>query len=71
MENPLDIVRMANNHELSFAIMATMMDELARQIAEDYLCYVDGDEKRCESVAKCKRCILTNVYFIAKKKEHE
>lgn len=69
MDNPLDVVQMVRNHELSFAVTAIMLDELARQIAEDYSCYVDGDEKRCESVAKCKKCILTNVYFIAKKKE--
>lgn len=69
MKSPLDVVTMVRNGYISYEVLARMLDNLAKQLAEDYPCFVDGDDKRCESLVKCKKCILTNEYFIARKKE--
>lgn len=70
MKAPLDIITMVKDGYIPNSIVALMLDNLAQQLAEDYPCYVDGSDKHCVSDDKCKRCILTNEYLIARKRSN-
>lgn len=68
MKSPLDIITMVEDGYIPNKIIARMLDSLASQLAEDYPCFVDGGNEKCESTSKCKRCILTNEYLLARKR---
>ena len=67
MKAPLDIIVMVKNGYIPNQVVARMLDSLAQQLAEDYPCFVDGGDEQCESTTKCKRCILTNEFLLARK----